>query len=97
MDLDLDTFGDVGDREYVGEVPSDVVSRLDVFTGGGFRSGWVGGGVISAGRVGDAEFGRGPSETTAARTRPRSGDREKGDFPRSFDGDRVNRAFATDS
>lgn len=97
MDFDLNTFADAEDRGDVGEVPSDAVSRVDVFTGGGFRSGCVGGGVISAGRVGDAEFGRGSSVKVTARTRPRSGDREKGDAPRFFDEDRDNRAFATDS
>lgn len=97
MDLDLNTPGDVGDGEYVGEAPSDEVSGTDVFTGSGFRSGWVGGGVISLARVGDAEFGRGSSVIGTPRIRPLSGDRENGDLPRCFDGDKDNRAFATDS
>lgn len=56
MDLDLNTFGDVGDRGYVGEAPSDVISEKVVFTGGGLRSGCIGGGAISACRVGDTEI-----------------------------------------
>jgi hypothetical protein len=82
MDLDLKTFGDVGDRGYVGEAPSDEISAVDVFTGGGFRSGCVGGGAISVGRVGDSELGRGSSVRVTARTRPLSGDRENGDLAR---------------
>lgn len=97
MDLDLKTFGDVGDKGYVGKTPSDEVSKIDVFTGGGFRSGCIGGGAISVCRVGDVEIGRGSSVVTTPRVLPRSGDREKGEFPRLFAGDRDNRAFATDS
>ena len=53
MDFDLNTFGDRGDN---GEVASDKDSGMDVFTGGGLRSGCFGGGIISAYRVGDAEI-----------------------------------------
>ena len=97
MDLDLDNLNDAGDSGCVGETPSDEFSGTDVFTGCGFRSGCVGGGVISAGRVGDTELGRGSSVMATPRTRPRSGEREKGEVPRFFDGERDNRAFATDS
>ena len=61
MDLDLNTLNEAGDSGCVGETPSDEISKTDAFTGGGFLSGWVGGGVISAGRVGDTELGRGSS------------------------------------
>jgi len=97
MDLDLNTLGDVGDRGYVGEVLSDETSGPKVFMGGGFRSGCIGGGAISACRVGDAELGRGGSVVATPIPRPRSGDREKGEFPLFITGDRDNRAFATDS
>jgi len=97
MDLDLNTLNEEGDSGCVGETPSDEISTTDVFTGGGFRSGCVGGGAISAGRVGDTELGRGSSVMVMPRIRPRSGEREKGEDPRFFDGDSDNRAFATDS
>ena len=97
MDLDLNTVGDVGDKGLVGEAPSDEISRPGGLTGGGLRSGWVGGGAISACRVGDAEIGRGSSVKATAIFRPRSGDREKGELPRFLNGDGDNRAFATDS
>lgn len=82
MDLDLNTFGDVGDNGYVGDGPSDEISGANVFTSGGLRSGCIGGGAISAGRVGDTEIGRGSSVKRTSGFRPRSGDREKGEFPR---------------
>jgi hypothetical protein len=97
MDLDLNTFGDVGDGGYADETSSDGISGPDVFTGGALRSGCIGGGSISVCRVGDTEFCRGSSLRVTLRTRPRSGGREKGEFPRLFEGDRDNRAFATDS
>jgi len=74
MDLDLNTFGEVGDRGYVGETSSDEISGPDVFTGGTLRSGCIGGGAISMCRVGDAEFCRGSSVRVTPNTRPRSGD-----------------------
>ena len=97
IDLDRNTLCDVGDRGYVGETPSDEISITDVFTGGGFRSGCIGGGAISVGRVGEVELGRGSSVVAMPRILPRSGERAKGEFLRFFDGDRDNRAFATDS
>jgi len=97
IDLDLTTVGDVGDKGYVGEGSSDEISAVDVFTSGRLRSGCVGGGPISAGRVGDTEIGRGSSVKATPGFRPRSGDREKGEFPRLFTEDRDSRAFATDS
>lgn len=97
IDLDLNTFGDVGDKGCVGEGASDEVSGADVFISGGLRSGCIGGGAISAGRVGETEIGRGSSVKATPEVRPRSGDREKGEFPRRFAMDRDNRAFATDS
>lgn len=92
MDLDLNTPGNVGDRGDVGETSSDVISALDALVGGALRSGCIGGGAISVGRVGDTETVRGSFVRVTPRTRPRSGDREKGEFPRLD-----NRAFATDS
>lgn len=97
MDLDLNTLGDVGDRGDVGKPSSGENSGPDVFTGGTLRSGCIGGGAMSVCRVGDAEIGRGSSVEVVPRIRPRSGDREKGEFPLYFAGDRDNRAFATDS
>ena len=97
MDLDLNTFGDVGDGGYAEETSSDGISETDVFMGGALRSGCIGGGAISVCRVGDAEFCRGSSVRLTPMARPRSGDRGKGEFPRLFVGDRDNRAFATDS
>lgn len=97
MDLDLNTFGDVGDEEYVGEGASDEISATDVFTSGGLRSGCIGGGEISAGRVGDTEICRGSSVKATPGFRPRSEDGETDEFPLFFAGDRDSRAFATDS
>jgi hypothetical protein len=96
MDLDLNTFGDVGDEGSVGEGASDEISGAGVFTSCGLRSGCIGGGAISAGRVGETEIGRGSSVKTTG-FRPRCGDREKGEFLRLLVGDTDNRAFATDS
>jgi len=97
MDLDLNTFGGVDDRGYAEEASSDEISRPCAFTGSALRSGCIGGGAISACRVGDVEFCRGSSVRVTPETRPRSGDRVKGEFPLLFLGDRDNRAFATDS
>lgn len=97
MDLDLNTFADVGDGEEAEGTSSKEISGPDIFTGGGLRPGCIGGGAISVCRVGDAEFGRGSSVGVAHGFRPRSGEREKGEFPRLFAGDKDNRAFATDS
>jgi len=97
MDLDLDTFGDVGDKGRREVTSSNEISGPNVFTEGGLRSGCMGGGAISVFRVGDAEFGRGSSVGTTPRIRPRSGDREKGEFFRLLAEDRDKRAFATDS
>ena len=95
VDLDLNTFGDVGDEESTGEGASDEISRAGGCTSCGLRSGCIGGGAISAGRVGDTEICRGSSVKVTPGFLPRSGDRENGDFPRFFMGD--NRALATDS
>lgn len=97
MDLDLNTFGDVGDKGDVGEGAPGEMSGADGFTSGGLRSGCIGGGAISEGRVGDAEICRGSSVKATPGFRPRSGDREKGEFPRFFAGVGNNRALATDS
>lgn len=97
MDLDLNTLGGEDDRGYAEETSSGEISRPGAFTGSALRSGCIGGGAISACRVGDAEFCRGSSVRVTPETRPRSGDRGKGEFPRLFLGDRDNRAFATDS
>jgi hypothetical protein len=97
MDLDLNTVGDVGDKGYVGEGPPDEVSGIDVFTGGGLRSGCIGGGAISENRVGETDTWRGSSVRASPGFLPRSGDWEKGELPRVLAGDRDNRAFATDS
>lgn len=97
MDLDLNTFNDVGDKGYVGEASSNEIPGPDAFARGGLRSGCMGGGAISVCRVGDAEFGRGSSVEVKPRILPRSGDREKGELLRLFSGARDNRAFATDS